>query len=126
MSTPTLRVEYARRTASPAAVAGALKEELSGLDYDVFRYGMECTIPGLIQLLKSIRKDVVHVRHLPDLVLWHQGGKEIHLIELEHRFPTEGLLTVVISGKQIKWVPVETAKDLCTYANELFRKDAHA
>jgi hypothetical protein len=122
MPTPTLRVEYTRRTASPAAVAGTLTAELTAQDYDVFRYGMECTIPGLLQLLKSIRKDVVHIKRLPDFVLWHQGGKEIHLIELEHKFPAETLLTVVISGKRIKWVPVGTAKDLIHYANELFRK----
>jgi hypothetical protein len=126
MSTPTLRVEYARRTASPAAIAGTLTEELIGLDYDVFRYGMECTIPGLIELLKSVRQDVIHVKRLPDLVIWHQGGKEIHLIELEHRIQAEGLLTVVIFGKQIKWAPEGTAKDLCQYANELFCKAGRA
>ena len=47
-----------------------VKEMFLSLKYNVFRYGMENTVPGIMQLLRGVKSDVVeHIRRMPDLVI---------------------------------------------------------
>ena len=40
------------------------------LGYNVFRYGMENTVPGIMDLLKGVRSDVAYnIRRMPDFVV---------------------------------------------------------
>jgi len=52
-------------------IADTLVEELFlSQGYSVFRYGMENTIPGIMDLLKGVRSDVAHdIRTMPDFVI---------------------------------------------------------
>src|SRR4051812_34225987 len=49
-------------------IAETLIQELYlSLGYNVFRYGMENTIPGIMELLKGVRSDVAQeIRRMPD------------------------------------------------------------
>ena len=59
-------------------IAETLIEELFlSLDYNVFRYGMENTVPGIMELLKGVRSDVAtNIRRMPDYVIQHRRTKE--------------------------------------------------
>jgi hypothetical protein len=61
-------------------IAETLIEELFlSMKYSVFRYGMENTVPGVMELLKGVRSDVANnIRRMPDLVV--QKGKDVHYI----------------------------------------------
>src|SRR3989338_2189055 len=50
-------------------IAETLIEELFlSLGFNVFRYGMENTVPGIMKLLKGVRSDVADtIRKMPDL-----------------------------------------------------------
>jgi hypothetical protein len=52
-------------------IAETLIQELFlSLNYNVFRYGMENTIPGIMELLKGVRSDVAQeIRRMPDFVI---------------------------------------------------------
>jgi len=49
-----------------------IKELFLSLGYNVFRYGMENTVPGIMELLKGVRGDVAtNIRRMPDFVIQH-------------------------------------------------------
>lgn len=52
-------------------IAETLIQELFlSLGYNVFRYGMENTIPGIMELLQGVRSDVAQeIRRMPDFVM---------------------------------------------------------
>lgn len=52
-------------------IAETLIQELFlSLGYNVFRYGMENTVPGIMELLKGVRSDVAQeIRRMPDFVV---------------------------------------------------------
>ena len=52
-------------------IAETLIEELFlSLGFNVFRYGMENTVPGIMKLLKGVRSDVADtIRKMPDFVI---------------------------------------------------------
>lgn len=54
-------------------IAETLIQELFlSLKYNVFRYGMENTIPGIMELLKSVKSEVAEeIKHMPDFVVQH-------------------------------------------------------
>src|SRR3989344_2951598 len=64
-------------------IAEALIEELFlFLGYNVFRYGMENTVPGVMKLLRGVRSDVANnIRRMPDFVVQHPETKEVYFIE---------------------------------------------
>ena len=100
-------------------IAETLIEELFlSLDYNVFRYGMENTVPGIMELLKGVRSDVAtNIRRMPDYVVQHRKTKEVFFIEIKFRtseefkksdlskdYPYENCYFLVVSKKHIKCI----------------------
>jgi len=100
-------------------IAETLVEELFlSLKYNVFRYGMENTVPGVTKLLRGIRSDVAdNIRKMPDFVIQHPSRKDVYFIEVKFRksgefsikdlpenYPYKNCYFIVISKKHIKCV----------------------
>ena len=68
-------------------IAETLIQELFlSLNYNVFRFGMENTIPGIMELLKGVRSDVAHeIRRMPDFVMQNPTSKEVYFMEVKFR-----------------------------------------
>ncbi len=106
-------------------IAETLIEELFlYLDYNVFRYGMENTVPGIMELLKGVRSDVANdIRKMPDFVVQHKEKKDVYFIEVKFRasgefsikdlsknYPYENCYFIVVSKKHIKCITYEELK----------------
>jgi len=100
-------------------IAEALIEELFlSLNYNVFRYGMENTVPGIMELLKGVRSDVAeNIRRMPDYVIQKRDSKDVFFIEVKFRanemfnisdltkdYPYENCYFIVVSKKHIKCI----------------------
>ena len=100
-------------------IAETLIEELFlSMKYSVFRYGMENTVPGVMELLKGVRSDVANnIRRMPDLVV--QKGKEVYFIEVKFRaneqftyknlpkdYPYRNAFIIIVSKKHIKCITI--------------------
>jgi hypothetical protein len=103
-------------------IAETLIEELFlSLKYNVFRYGMENTVPGIMKLLKGVRSDVAsNIRRMPDFVIQSNSGEnkgEVYFIEVKFRaneefsikdlpenYPYTNAYFVVVSKKHIKCI----------------------
>lgn len=98
-------------------IAETLIEELFlSLDYNVFRYGMENTVPGIMKLLRGVRGDVANdIKRMPDFVV--QKGKDVFFIEVKFRasetftkkdlsknYPFENAYFILVSKKRIKCI----------------------
>ena len=96
-------------------IAEALIEQLFvKLGYQVYRYGMENTIPGIMEELRGTGSEVGRViRRMPDLVVARDG--EAHFIEVKFRgngcfsiddvggdYPFRDVFFIVVSRKHIK------------------------
>jgi hypothetical protein len=107
-------------------IAETLIQELFlSLEYNVFRYGMENTIPGIMELLKGVRSDVSqHIRRMPDFVIQHPKTKEVYFIEVKFRasgdfkkkdlpkdYPYENAYIILVSKKHIKCLTVQELLD---------------
>ena len=105
-------------------VADTLIEELFlSQGYNVFRYGMENTIPGIMDLLKGVRGDVADdIRRMPDFVI--QKNKEVFFIEVKFRaseqfslenlpknYPYENAFIVLVSKRHIKCISVQELEE---------------
>ena len=68
-------------------IAETLIEELFlSLNYGIFRYGMENTIPGIVGLLKGVNSEVAsNIRKMPDFVIQHPENKSVYFIEVKFR-----------------------------------------
>lgn len=104
-------------------IAETLVEELFlSLGYSVFRYGMENTVPGIMDLLKGVRNDVAdNIRRMPDFVVQDKyDAKKVYFIEVKFRasekftkkdlpknYPYENAYFVVVSKKHIKCITYE-------------------
>ena len=103
-------------------IAETLIQELFlSLGYNVFRYGMENTIPGIMELLKGVRSDVAQdIRRMPDFVIQDPKTKEVYFIEVKFRasgeflakelpknYPYTNAYIILVSKKHIKCVTVE-------------------
>ncbi len=97
-------------------IAEALIEELFlSLDYNVFRYGMENTVPGVMKLLKGVRSDVATmIRRMPDFVVQAKNG-DVFFVEVkfnasetfsfenvDNNYPFENAFFIIVSKKHIK------------------------
>lgn len=102
-------------------IAEALVQELFlSLGYSVFRYGMENTIPAIMDLLRHVRSDVaMHIRRMPDFVVQNPKDNSVHFVEVKFRagesfeekdlkkdYPYDNALIVVVSKKHIKCISV--------------------
>jgi hypothetical protein len=104
-------------------IAEILVEELfSSMNYRVFRYGMENTVPGIVELLKGMKTVVAQeISNMPDFVIQHRDNKnEVHFIEVKFRadgdfklenlkknYPYKNAFIILISRKHIKCLSVE-------------------
>ena len=103
-------------------IAETLIQELFlSLGYNVFRYGMENTIPGVMELLKGVRSDVAQeIRRMPDFVMQNPKTKDVYFVEVKFRaneefsfknlpknYPYENAYIILVSKKHIKCITVE-------------------
>ena len=103
-------------------IAETLIQELFlSLNYNVFRYGMENTIPGIMELLKGVRSDVADdIRRMPDFVIQNSKTKDVYFIEVKFRasgefrakdlpknYPYNNAYIILVSKKHIKCLTVE-------------------
>ena len=109
-----------------ARIAETLIEELFlSLGFNVFRYGMENTVPGIMKLLRGVRTDVAkNIRRMPDFVVQHPNTKEIFFIEVKFRaseefkfknlpqdYPYTNAYFVLVSKKHIKCITYKELKE---------------
>lgn len=109
-----------------ARIAETLIEELFlSLKFNVFRYGMENTVPGIMKLLKGVRTDVAkNIRRMPDFVVQHPDTKEVYFIEVKFRaseefkfddlpedYPYTNAYFVLVSKKHIKCITYAELKE---------------
>jgi hypothetical protein len=107
-------------------IAEALIEQLFlRLNYNIFRYGMENTIPGIIKLLKGVRSDVAEtIRKMPDFVIQNTTTSEVFFIEVKFRaseefsikdidkdYPFENAFFIIVSKKHIKCLSYKDLKE---------------
>lgn len=100
-------------------IAETIIEELfRSLDFQVFSYGMENSIPGIKDLLKGVRGDVSkNIRQMPDFVVFKDN--QAHFVEVKYRtsgelklkdiskygeYPFENALFVLVTKKHIKCI----------------------
>lgn len=100
-------------------IAETIVEELfRSLEFQVFSYGMENSIPGIKDLLKGVRGDVSkNIRQMPDFVVFKDN--QAHFIEVKYRasgelklrdiskygdYPFENALIVLVTKKHIKCI----------------------
>ena len=98
-------------------IAETLIEELFlSLGFNVFRYGMENTVPGIMKLLKGVRSDVADtIRKMPDFVIQNantgavffvevkfRASEEFSLKDIEEDYPFENAFFILVSKKHIK------------------------
>lgn len=103
-------------------IAETLVQELFlALGYSVFRYGMENTVPGIMELLKGVRTDVANeIRRMPDFVVQNPKSGEVYFVEVKFRaseefslkdlpkdYPYRNAYIILVSKKHIKCVTVE-------------------
>lgn len=102
-------------------IAETLVQELFlTLEYNVFSYGMENTIPGIMELLRGVRSDVaLHIRRMPDFVIQNPKTKDVYFIEVKFRasgeftlkdlpkdYPYKNAYIILVSKKHIKCITV--------------------
>jgi hypothetical protein len=107
-------------------IAEAIIEELFlSLDYGVFRYGMENTIPGVMELLKKSGSSSVEniIRKMPDFVIQNKKG-QVFFVEVKFRaseefsikdigedYPFGNAFFIIVSKKHIKCLSFKDLKD---------------
>jgi len=107
-------------------IAETLIQELFlSLGYNVFRYGMENTIPGIMDLLKNVRTDVAQdIRRMPDFVVQNPRDNKVYFIEVKFRasgefklkdlpknYPYQNAYIVLVSKSHIKCITVDELND---------------
>lgn len=84
-------------------IAETLIQELFlSLGYNVFRYGMENTIPAIMTLLKGVKSEVANdIKSMPDFVIQNPGTNEVYFVEV--KFRASGTLTRKDIPKDYAW-----------------------
>lgn len=84
-------------------IAETLIQELFlSLGYNVFRYGMENTIPAIMTLLKGVKTDVANeIKSMPDFVIQNPRNNEVYFVEV--KFRASGTLTRKDIPKDYAW-----------------------
>lgn len=106
-------------------IAETLIQELFlSLKFNVFRYGMENTIPGIMELLKGVRTDVAKdIKNMPDFVVQDPRNNSVYFVEVKFRasesfkisdlpkdYPYSNAYMVIVSKKHIKCITVDELK----------------
>jgi hypothetical protein len=117
-------LEY-RHNMIKARIAETLVEELFlSMEWGVFRYGMENTIPGVMKLLKGVRSDVAeNIKRMPDFVV-QDKNRNVYFIEVKFRaseefsmkdlprdYPYENAYIILVSKKHIKCITVQELRE---------------
>jgi len=106
-------------------IAETIIEELFlKLGFQVYKYGMENSIPGIMDLLKGVKDEVaMEIRRMPDLVAYKDG--KAHFLEVKFRasetfklsdieknddYPYQNALIVLVSKKHIKCISYKELK----------------
>jgi hypothetical protein len=107
-------------------IAETLIQELFlSLGYNVFRYGMENTIPGIMELLKGVRSEVAtEIKRMPDFVIQNPNSSEVYFIEVKFRksesfslkdlpknYPYRNAYIILVSKNHIKCITVDELED---------------
>lgn len=106
-------------------IAETLIEELFlALGYDVFRYGMENTVPGVMKLLRGVEDEVAHnIKRMPDFVV--KKGDKLFFIEVKFRakelfdntdssiqnYPYKNCYFIIVSKEHIKCITYDELKN---------------
>jgi hypothetical protein len=106
-------------------IAETLIQELFlSLKYNVFRYGMENTIPGIMDLLKGVKSEVAEeIKRMPDFVVQNPNTNEVFFVEVKFRasekfsindlpddYAWENAFFIVVSKKHIKCISYSELK----------------
>ena len=121
------RETFSRENMIKGRIAETLIEELFlSLNYGVFRYGMENTIPGIVKLLSGVRGDVAsNIRKMPDFVIQHPKDKSVYFVEVKFRangefdkedsslkdYPFKNAYFIVVSKKHIKCITYDELQE---------------
>ncbi len=107
-------------------IAETLIQELFlSLGYNVFRYGMENTIPGIMELLKGVKSEVAtEIKRMPDFVIQNPKTSEVFFIEVKFRksgeflakhlpkdYPYVNAYIILVSKKHIKCISVKELEE---------------
>jgi hypothetical protein len=107
-------------------IAETLIQELFlQLKYNVFRYGMENTIPGIMDLLKGVKSEVAdEIKRMPDFVIQNPKSGEVYFIEVKFRaaetfvfsdlpknYAWENVYIILVSKKHIKCITYQELKE---------------
>ncbi len=107
-------------------IAETLIQELFlSLKYNVFRYGMEHTVPGIAELLRGVKGEVAkQIKRMPDFVIQHKDSKKTFFVEVKFRanesfseenlpldYPYENAFIILVSKKHIKCLSVQELKN---------------
>jgi hypothetical protein len=107
-------------------IAETLIQELFlSLGYNVFRYGMENTIPGIMELLKGVKSEVAtEIRRMPDFVVQNPRSNEVFFIEVKFRksgeftykdlprdYPYGNAYIVLVSKSHIKCISIKELEE---------------
>lgn len=107
-------------------IAETLIQELFlSLGYNVFRYGMENTIPGIMELLKGVKSEVAtEIKRMPDFVIQSPKTNEVFFIEVKFRksgeflpkhlpkdYPYGNAYIILVSKKHIKCISVKELEE---------------
>jgi hypothetical protein len=111
-------------------IAETLIQELFlSLGYNVFRYGMENTIPGIMDLLKGVKGEVAtEIRRMPDFVVQNKANGEVYFVEVKFRaseqfsikdieqkngveYPYQNAYFILVSKKHIKCITYQELKN---------------
>ena len=103
-------------------IAETLIQELFlSLGYNVFRYGMENTIPGIMELLKGVKSDVAtEIKRMPDFVIQNPNTNEVFFIEVKFRksgtfklkdlpkdYPYRNAYIILVSKRHIRCITID-------------------
>lgn len=103
-------------------IAETLIQELFlSLGYNVFRYGMENTIPGIMELLKGVKSEVAtEIKRMPDFVIQNPNSSDVYFVEVKFRksgaytlknlpkdYPYRNAYIILVSKKHIKCITIE-------------------
>ena len=122
-------------------VAETLIQELFlSLGYNVFHYGMERSVPGIAELLRTNSSPVSkEIRSMPDFIMRDPRNGEVYFVEVKHRangkfsykeldkdYPWKNAFFIVVSKKHIKCVTyrelMEGREITTTSQNYLFKR----
>jgi hypothetical protein len=107
-------------------IAETLIQELFlQLKYNVFRYGMENTIPGIMELLKGVKSEVAEeIKRMPDFVVQNPKNGEVYFVEVKFRasesfkitdlpknYAWENAYFIIVSKKHIKCITFQELQE---------------